>query len=757
MAAPLGVGKAARWQARPGAVLSARLSAPAGYPAALLVALTLLAIWLLSGVPIGDIARFVAFEALYVLLPGCLLYMLLNPVPGGRLLVLAVGWPLGYALEIGAFSLTAALHVRGLFAFLPLLCASAVGLLVLHRRRRAGSATLHGDALPRGGSPAEHGWGVESLVGAIAIAIALVLLAFRFFATYPLPAHANSVFYFVDNVWDVSLAAEALHHWPIVESYLAGHPLRYYVGVFIHVAAIKQVTGVPIATVIFRLLPATATVVAMLQFWCLGGLLRRSRWAGPLTLALLIFVENLKLFPTHTKVFGVALFSEFTWSPTYGFGVIFLLGLLILCRTRLLGMEDPSTLKAAGSLPRGAARVGSPESSTPTAAGSLPRGAAGSLLMLAILILGGGAVKSTAVATFAGGLGLFWLWRLARGHAGRLLSCALAVTLACSAAMYFLLLSGAGAPAATETKLAPLDFLKYTVFGATLHAHPGLAPLLVVAVVMFTWKLLPVAGVLWPPWRRGTWSPYMSLALAVFVVGFLVYVLMGSTLDNETYFVWYGYIALIPVATATLMALWSERRAIWGISSRSVRAVALGVLLLVGLGCVESIALAVPDAWKTVMDTQTVPRDSPGHPGITAALYRGLTWVREHTNSCAILAVNTPEIRPAGALTAKADSGYFYYSAFAEREVFFESWIMASQGLHRAQPYPALFALNNEATRRANPVAVRALARRGVSYILIDRSHGRDVREPSSVSRLVFADSALDVYRLTVPVSAHGC
>jgi hypothetical protein len=818
MATRLGVAEAAH-PAPLGTALAGQIGRWAGYLAALLIASTLIAIWLISGVSIGEISRFVLFEALYVLSPGCLLYVLLSPTPGGRLRTIAIGWPLGYALEIGAFALTAALHARGVFAFLPLLAAAAIGPGVLYRRRRARAGTARGDTVPRSGLLGAGDWGVKPLLGGFAIAIALVLLAFRFFATYPLPEHAGSVFYFVDNVWDVSLAAEALHHWPIVEPYLAGHPLRYYIGVFVHVAAIKQVTGVPIATVIFRLLPATATLVAMLQFWCLGGMLGRSQWAGsagrsawagwagPITVALLILVENMKLYPTHTKVFGVALFSEFTWSPTYGFGVIFLLGLLILLGAQILGTGE----------------TGSP--ARPTAAGSMPPGAVGSLVMLGILVLGAGAVKSTAVATFLGGLGLFWLWRVARGQIDRLLTHCLIVSLACAAAMYFLLLAGAGGPAATELELAPLDFLKYTVFGSTLASHPGLAPLLCVAVVMFLWKLLPVAAAVWPLRGRRARSPYVSLALAVFAVGFLLYTMLGSVLDNEAYFVWYGYIALIPVAAVALMVVWGElpgdaQRTIvracalaltlglaitgatlllrangvlsgarglswylwyggalalagglvvlWSLrferhlaprlSSRGARAGALCVLLLAVLGCAESIALAVPDTWRTMLDRQAVPRDSPSHPGMTAALYRGLTWVREHTASCDILAVSTPEVRAAAAAAAKADSGYFYYSAFTEREVFFESWVMASQGQHREQPYPALYALNDEATQRGSPAAVRELARRGVSYILIDKSHGAHARELPSVSRLVFSNSALDVYRLRVPPgTAHGC
>jgi hypothetical protein len=102
-----------------------------GNLAAALLAATLTSVWLISGVPIGDILRFVAFEALYVVLPGCLLYLLLSsdtPVPGVWLRVLAIGWPVGYAVEIGSFALTAALHVRGVFTFLPLISAVVLSL-----------------------------------------------------------------------------------------------------------------------------------------------------------------------------------------------------------------------------------------------------------------------------------------------------------------------------------------------------------------------------------------------------------------------------------------------------------------------------------------------------------------------------------------------------------------------------------------------------------------------------------------------------
>src|ERR1700688_1484883 len=250
-----GIGRAADWTITRGRPRADQTSPWAGYLAAPLVAGTLIAVWLISGVPIGDISKFIGFEALYVVLPGCLFYLLLSPdwsIPGGRIRVLAIGWPLGYAIEIAVFALTAALHARGAFTFLPLVVLITVAPVVFHRRRRTRSVLPAADGVARAVGWGRHDWGVESLVAAIAIITALVLLGVRTFAVYPLPDHASSAFYFVDNVWDIAMSAEALHHWPIVQPYIAGQPIRYYIGVFFHIAALKQVTGVPVATTILR-------------------------------------------------------------------------------------------------------------------------------------------------------------------------------------------------------------------------------------------------------------------------------------------------------------------------------------------------------------------------------------------------------------------------------------------------------------------------------------------------------------------------
>ena len=99
------------------------------------------------------------------------------------------------------------------------------------------------------------------------------------------------------------------------------------------------------------------------------------------------------------------------------------------------------------------------------------------------------------------------------------------------------------------------------------------------------------------------------------MVGFIGYATMGSVNDGETYFVWYGYIALIPLATVTLMALWRERHLTLGRLSRRIRAVTTGSSCS-GAWLRRALRLAVPDTWKTVKDRQTVPRDAERTPGL---------------------------------------------------------------------------------------------------------------------------------------------
>jgi hypothetical protein len=760
-----------------------------------LVVVATAATWLLSDVSASEAARFVLFEAGYSILPGCLLYLMLTPEPGGWLKTLAVGWPCGYALVVGWFALTAALQIRPAFAFLPLIASLAMGPVVYRRtvQREAGRvAGLRAGPL--------RGDGRGALLVAAAIAGALVVLAFTFFAPAPLPGHARSVVYGADNLWAISIAAEARHHWPITEAWVAGQPFHYYTGAFIHMAAINQVTGIPLATVALRLFPSVMFFVAALQLWFLGSAMGRSRWVGPLASVLLLVARDINLDPSQIDVLHVSPFTQFSLSASFAFGVPFLLGLLAIVQS-WLPTERSATLRAGARL-----AWGSP-------------GARGLLALVVLLALGCSAAKAFAVADAMGGLTLFWLWCLATGRPLRLISYATVGVFAAGLVIYFVMLRGG---TAGTLGVHPLDFLtsadtparaRAALQSVLGHSFLWILVLIAAAPVVAMVAFAPILGALWLLFRRELISPFAVLCICMFASGALAYVTLGAPGGVEGVFLVYGYIALLPVAALGLVTLWTEipsgaragaarsccavlavalaaalalsdlapsssaaRDASYAvayglvaivvvaivgrgarlytptISSPPGRVLACLVPLLVTLSLVKPIVLTVEGTTKAVLHRQVAEVNSPTSYGMTTALYEGLVWVRAHSSSCDVLAVSNHLIGPPPAMSL-----YFYYSAFAERRIFLESWYYTPNGTRFAQPFPARFALNNEATVHGSASALRRLGEDGVEYVLIDKLHGGGAREPAGVSRLVFDNKALDVYRIISARQSQSC
>ena len=345
-------------------------------------------------------------------------------------------------------------------------------------------------------------------------------------------------------------------------------------------------------------------------------------------------------------------------------------------------------------------------------------------------------------------------------------------------------------------------------------------PLALGGAMLAVLALAPLLGAGWALWKERGAAPATALLLAVFAVGVGGYTLLSAPAGVEGVFFVYGYIALLPVAALGLVGLWGrtpatvrERtaracaallalavavaalsaalplagiaRGAWLVAayaavaggvavagrvaaagwraagwpwqgaggmpvSRRTRVVACALPLLVTLALVKPLTLVGAGGWRTVVGKPTSTADTAATYGLTAALYRGLLWVRAHTTACDVLAVNN-HYDAAG----EKGAAYVYYSAFTERRVYLESWFYTPEGQSGIQPYPARFALN-EAALRGRPGALRELARRGVSYVLIDKTHPNGTVRLASGSTLVYSRPALDVYRLAV-AGHRGC
>jgi hypothetical protein len=210
------------------------------------------------------------------------------------------------------------------------------------------------------------------------------------------------------------------------------------------------------------------------------------------------------------------------------------------------------------------------------------------------------------------------------------------------------------------------------------------------------------------------------------------------------------YIAFLAVAIALVLIAWTWGRTV-GMARGAAAITALALVL--GGGALDGPMSLSAAARSVLKRTPAYERDTPTNRGMTTPLYNGLRWVRAHTSYDAVIAVNNHYVN---AETNQAR--YLYYSAFAERRVFLESWWYSARALalgtpailKGAQPFPKRFDLNERVFEQADADAARELHQRfGVDYLLVDHTHGTASPDIAKLGRLVHSDSAISVYLLS--------
>src|SRR4051812_2071499 len=699
-----------------------RLGAPA-----LAVAAFVVFLWLVTGVRAGEIVVYVTYEFTFVLLPGWLVYRAFSP-PRGRLRELVFGWTLGYLLEILAFFVTASLGIRGALPLYPILVGVPAAMLAWRRRGETAAAL----ALPS----RRILW-----TGAGLLIVLLGYAAAVGFSQTPLPRDAGIVTYQEDTLFVISLAADALHHWPMTLPMVNGEPLNYHLFAFMHFAAISQVTGIDLSVVIMRLYEGPLLLLFALSLVLAGRRVARTWGAGLAALAVVAFFGELDA-ATGTET-GRFLFRDlfFYWllaSHTFLLGLVFFVPALILAadivdeRRRLTPFE---------------------------------------LLLFGGFVVGCVGTKSYSVFVIAGALVVFVLWH---AMAARRLHRRAATAVGITALVYLVAnvavfgFNSAGAQVKPFTNLKTMfgveelntyfthvwatshtysfitvpygvfGLLGVTLAGLAARLRYGRAPLSAVEVLfvacgvvvspillfssqpgygqMFLvfFGLVPVTIVgangfrlAWlaegPRLYRTAW-PWLVLGVAVLVVvGSLEGASQRVTLQLGLFVCGAGLLVcwfaprvgrvLTAVAllalVAPLVALVRDPSVARGVAAALVvAAIALalrqrpsGVVGAVVAGVLILGLVNTPLDWFPRLAGRALhgePVYSRDFSGLTSDLYAGLTWIRERTPTNAVLAVNNHSLHPDG-----RDSKYFYYSAFAERRVELESWDYSVQTISK--------------------------------------------------------------------------
>ena len=505
-----------------------------------LVIVVALELWLLSGVTPDEIVRFAGYEFVFVALPGVATLWALRGRPGGFLELVGLGMPLGYALEILAFSATAAAGVRGLFLIYPVVVVALAGLLVWRRRRTAGQVP---PAVPMSGRVM---W-----IAATTLSAGLTYLALMFIPQSPLPTGRMSVAYSPDFVYQMSKTAEVLYHWPPTNPGLSGVPLPYEWFLFFHMAAVSQVTHLGIPTIALRLdfVPLILTVGC--QLLMIGRAFAGTATTGAIALVVVFLLGPLDLTTDSagsSPFFSI--FSSHLWSSwTFPFGLIFFVALLYLIAERLRA----TTWNKRADL--------------------------GSWLLIALLMVGASGAKATILPVLLVGTGIYAGFVGLRGRArpAPSLLMALGLEVAIFVATFYVIYRG-GAP---FTGLGPLASLSWTlpVVDATQSSLPGAVRAIALPAAYaagLAGMLLPLTGLLYLLRRRHRQRlRRYALCLSMLGAGVVIANVFHQIGYSELYFQDTGYVAGCIVAADGLRLAWLDAGNALPISKRAA-ATALG-------------------------------------------------------------------------------------------------------------------------------------------------------------------------------------
>lgn len=692
----------------------------------------------------GTVLGYFSYLALFVALPGGVVMYAVNRGPVSWSVLLALGLPTGFAVEIFTFLGLAALHAKWLFVWTPLGWAALAVWL----------------QLSRGVWPVRRRWSANHAGLCLALALAFLAATLaavsQMFVESPLADGLPTRAIFHDWVYLVSRAGVIKNHWPLEDPSLSGTPLQYHYFMMVHAAAVSATTGIEITAVLLRLIFVPLGAVLVAQMYVLGRAVTRTPWGGVLAAFLTVAVSEVSFAPSYGDPLFLGLFARWLFvSPTFYFGLIFAGALLI----------------AIARIARGS---------------RLTLGHAGWLLLLGSA---GTGAKGTMPPVLLCALGLWAGWRCWRERRVpyRLVGCAFILLLG------FLVVYW---PTMSAWKTGDAGWRPFHVFQLTgfwkqhaanwaqwlAHWLPrsaaGLLASLTCAAVVFAGtcgvRLLAIPFLVWGDLEKRDsllvgWlgaffaaSAGMGMLMELNSFGELYLILMMrlpmSVLTAAFFvavgrriFAWSRELKLHPsTASASPFAV---HPATAGWRSPRVRAVCArsmvgGATLVFGCALFIQTSLwwtrnrtGLMEWWKTPSHLQP--------DGYMRELQEALLWARENTEPNAVFVANafTPENMKKdhwGALDRTLMGVHFYYSALSERRLWFEgpAYIMdTTRARIRANMASNFF-------YRSQPLDPR-LVSAGPSYILVDHTlqDGAHVTLPNM--NRVFSNQRLDIYRLS--------
>lgn len=615
---------------------------------------------LTTGVSVVDVARYLAYLALTVVLPGTLVYRSLRGRPFSLLEDLTAGAATGFVLELAAWFCFSAIGLQRWMWTWPVL---VLVLFVVVRPLRRNWRLPEYQRLPLAWS-----WGL-----ALVCLVVIAYLWVSYLAVTPLDP-SGRYDYYQDLLYNLSLAGEAKNHFPLQLPQLAGEPLHYHMFSNIHLASASVISGVELPTVVLRLYLLPIVLTGILGLAAAGWRISKRPEVGVIAAMLTFAIGELDFSPSSNALFG-SVFTFTAWaspSTVYSYVFLFPLAMLIAGRFENAGkwVLIGAFLIASGgakssSLPvllAGVAVVVVVDTirqrRVPWSFVAVGAGIATVQLIAGMVLLGGQAYgiavdpfrAITSLPLAAGLVPVFGLWALA----------------------LFVRLAGIGVVLWQDrwrigsAELFLLGSLLGGIAAALLFAHPGGSQVYFLkagwplGAILSAWGLVRLVDKRQPS-RRLVLSTLGGLAVVSAIMLVLSPRFAVRSLRDAV-----EPLAVLAVIGFAVAIGWFLLR------GQRKTGVVIALIAVVGVGAANLPIKVRP--YAVGLANGTLPSTSP--TGVSADMIAAAQWVRGNSSNDDIVATNVHcrNLTADGLRGPRCLSVSFWVSAFTERRVLIESW-----------------------------------------------------------------------------------
>ncbi|GAA1521809.1 hypothetical protein [Nocardioides humi] len=723
-----------------------------------------------------DLVKLVAYVAVFLTLPGSVLWRLAGGAGRPLFEMLVLGTIVGLAAELPVYLIGRAIGFPWLVAALP---AGAIAYLAATRGRDV-RLTLRGPDREADDGDASHGgwwtWALGALLGLVAVVTARSVWAAEPVTRLRAP--------YVDEPFHLALAGELKHHVPADFPWVDGVPLFYHWLTYVHVASASTVTG--IEPIVLLRVGSIALFVSLTVLGAAAAVNRLTQrpWLGVLAAGVLAlsgapdaFGWTTAVAPLAWPVYAVDIAFQ---SPTHAFASALVIPLVVLLFEALRDdrLSWRSWLPLAGLM----IAVSGAKSST------LPPIVAGLFLALVVqLVLRTGrwrvplalfgtsaAVFLIAQRVFYGGnsrsmefapldtaeqmarvLGWTDVDEVVPGSVTAIVAVTFVVALLLSVVGFVGLLPG-GRWRRAEHQLL-IGVMAAAIGAGFSFGHPGFAQVYFIRGAAPTMAITCAIGISAMLGDRLPRARAWGL-LGAGVLGALLTALVAALTGDQgpsggadvvssvarAIVLPQVVAALLLGVAALVMALVAHRR---GWSRGPVAALVVFTILGAGFVRAGGVVGQLGD-WPEPRAADTMIANG----GIVAARY-----IRDHSDPDDLVATNAHCLRGP---EPNCDRRNFWMSAYTERHVLVEGWAyippeivgLESTAINNSSFLPfwddELLAINDRAFAQPSAESIAALQERGVRWMLVDRRYESRVGRLRELAELRFRSGDYVVFEI---------